>query len=64
LRAAWRGNGERDGAIGRPASPPLSVAMATLAAERATQKIAGRTPECREGVSAFLEKRKARFNTL
>ncbi|HUO93652.1 MAG TPA: enoyl-CoA hydratase-related protein [Rhizomicrobium sp.] len=35
-----------------------------LAAERATQKIAGRTAECREGVSAFLEKRKARFNTL
>ena len=35
-----------------------------LAAERATQKIAGRTPECREGVSAFLEKRKAKFNTL
>ncbi|HTW35330.1 MAG TPA: enoyl-CoA hydratase-related protein [Rhizomicrobium sp.] len=35
-----------------------------LAAERATQKIAGRTAECREGVAAFLEKRKARFNTL
>ena len=35
-----------------------------LAAERATQKIAGRTAECREGVSAFLEKRKARFDTI
>jgi 2-(1,2-epoxy-1,2-dihydrophenyl)acetyl-CoA isomerase len=35
-----------------------------LAAERAAQKVAGRTAECREGVTAFIEKRKARFNTL
>ena len=35
-----------------------------LAAERATQKIAGRTAEFREGVTSFLEKRKARFDTL
>jgi 2-(1,2-epoxy-1,2-dihydrophenyl)acetyl-CoA isomerase len=35
-----------------------------LAAERATQKIAGRGAEFREGVAAFLEKRKARFTQL
>ena len=35
-----------------------------LNAERDTQKIAGKTPEFREGVSAFLEKRKARFDTI
>jgi 2-(1,2-epoxy-1,2-dihydrophenyl)acetyl-CoA isomerase len=35
-----------------------------LAAERNTQKLAGRTAECREGVMAFIEKRKAKFNTL
>ena len=35
-----------------------------LAAERATQKIAGRTAEFREGVAAFIEKRKARFGSI
>jgi 2-(1,2-epoxy-1,2-dihydrophenyl)acetyl-CoA isomerase len=35
-----------------------------LAAERNTQRSAGQTAEFREGVSAFIEKRKARFNTL
>jgi len=35
-----------------------------LASERAAQKVAGRTAECREGVTAFIEKRKAKFNTL
>lgn len=35
-----------------------------LAAERASQKIAAQTAEFREGVSAFLEKRKARFDTI
>lgn len=35
-----------------------------LAAERNTQRKAGQTAEFREGVSAFIEKRKAKFNTL
>jgi 2-(1,2-epoxy-1,2-dihydrophenyl)acetyl-CoA isomerase len=35
-----------------------------LAGERAAQKQAGRTAEFREGVSAFLEKRKARFSAI
>jgi 2-(1,2-epoxy-1,2-dihydrophenyl)acetyl-CoA isomerase len=35
-----------------------------LAGERAAQKLAGRTAEFREGVSAFLEKRKARFSAI
>jgi 2-(1,2-epoxy-1,2-dihydrophenyl)acetyl-CoA isomerase len=33
-----------------------------LVAERAAQKIAGSSPDFREGVAAFLQKRKARFN--
>jgi 2-(1,2-epoxy-1,2-dihydrophenyl)acetyl-CoA isomerase len=35
-----------------------------LAGERAAQKVAGRTAEFREGVSAFLEKRKPRFAAI
>jgi len=35
-----------------------------LAGERDAQKVAGQGPEFREGVSAFIEKRKARFNTI
>jgi 2-(1,2-epoxy-1,2-dihydrophenyl)acetyl-CoA isomerase len=35
-----------------------------LAAERAAQKIAGNAPEFREGVTAFIEKRKARFTAI
>lgn len=35
-----------------------------LDAERVSQRTAGRSAEFREGVAAFLEKRKARFNTL
>jgi 2-(1,2-epoxy-1,2-dihydrophenyl)acetyl-CoA isomerase len=35
-----------------------------LAGERAAQKVAGRTAEFREGVSAFIEKRKPRFGTI
>jgi 2-(1,2-epoxy-1,2-dihydrophenyl)acetyl-CoA isomerase len=35
-----------------------------LAIERATQKIAGRGAEFREGVTAFREKRKARFSSI
>lgn len=35
-----------------------------LAKERATQKIAGQTAEFREGVMAFVEKRKARFKDI
>lgn len=35
-----------------------------LAQERAKQKIAGQTAEFREGVAAFIEKRKARFSSL
>jgi 2-(1,2-epoxy-1,2-dihydrophenyl)acetyl-CoA isomerase len=35
-----------------------------LAAERATQKLAGRTAEFREGVAAFVQKRKARFSEI
>jgi 2-(1,2-epoxy-1,2-dihydrophenyl)acetyl-CoA isomerase len=35
-----------------------------LSAERAAQKAAGKAPEFREGVSAFVEKRKARFTEI
>src|ERR1700748_98706 len=35
-----------------------------LAAERAAQKLAGRTAEFREGVTAFVQKRKARFSDI
>jgi 2-(1,2-epoxy-1,2-dihydrophenyl)acetyl-CoA isomerase len=35
-----------------------------LSAERAAQQLAGRTAEFREGVAAFVQKRKARFSEI
>jgi 2-(1,2-epoxy-1,2-dihydrophenyl)acetyl-CoA isomerase len=49
-RLAW-------GALEKPFAEELD-------AERATQKVAGRTAEFREGVSAFLQKRKAQFSQI
>ncbi len=50
------------GLIRKAAWAALSSDLETqLGLERALQKEAGRSPDCREGVAAFVEKRAARF---
>ena len=51
------------GLIRRAAWAALSSDLETqLGLERELQKIAGRSPDCREGVAAFVEKRAAKFS--